>query len=83
MKRMYLIFVLLSGLLLSDFYSASAVTPPNNPVVETIMARRSVRKYKDHIVSRDTLDILIRCAINSPSGINKQPWEIRVVDHPD
>ena len=54
-----------------------------NIVVETIMARRSVRKYKDQPVEREKLDVILECGINAPSGMNKQPWEVRVVDDPE
>lgn len=53
-----------------------------NAVIENIMARRSIRKYKPVPVSRDTLDIIMNCGINAPSGQNKQSWEVRIVDNP-
>ncbi len=48
-------------------------------VVENILARRSVRNYTDGQVTREQLETLMKCAINAPSAMNKQPWEIRVV----
>lgn len=54
----------------------------NNAVIENIMARRSIRKYKDQTVSRETMDKILKCGINAPNGQNKQSWEIRVVDNP-
>lgn len=56
--------------------------PQENGTIETIMARRSIRKYKDIPVSRDTLDIIMECGINAPNGQNRQSWEVRVVDNP-
>ena len=53
-----------------------------NEVIETIMARRSIRKYKDVTVSRDTLNAIMECGINAPNGQNKQSWEVRIVDNP-
>ena len=53
-----------------------------NATIETIMARRSIRKYKDVTVSRDTLNKILECGINAPNGQNKQSWEVRVVDSP-
>lgn len=49
-------------------------------IVETIMSRRSIRKYKAQPVGRDTVETIVRCGINAPSGMNRQPWEIRIVD---
>ena len=57
--------------------------PVENGTIETIMARRSIRKYKNIPVSRDTLDIIMECGINAPNGQNKQSWEVRIVDDPD
>ena len=51
-------------------------------VIENIMARRSIRKYKSEIVSREILDQIMECGINAPNGQNKQSWEVRVVDNP-
>ena len=54
-----------------------------NAVIETIMSRRSVRKYKPQAVNRDTIQVILECGINAPNGQNKQSWEIRVVDNPE
>ena len=51
-----------------------------NAVIETIMARRSIRKYKQVPVGRDTLDLIMKCGINAPNGQNKQSWEVRIMD---
>jgi len=52
-------------------------------VIETIMTRRSVRKYKAEPVSREQMQQIVTCGINAPSGMNSQSWEIRVVDNPE
>ncbi|MBR5481770.1 MAG: nitroreductase [Bacteroidaceae bacterium] len=54
-----------------------------NPVIETIMTRRSIRKYKDNPVGRDTMQVILECGINAPNALNKQSWEVRVVDNPE
>lgn len=54
-----------------------------NEVIETIMARRSIRQYKPWAVGRDTMQIILECGINAPNGQNKQSWEVRVVDNPE
>lgn len=55
----------------------------SNAVIETIMSRRSIRKYKPQPVNRDTMQIITDCGINAPNGMNKQSWEVRIVDNPD
>ncbi len=54
-----------------------------NGTIETIMSRRSIRKYKDTPVSRDILNTILECGINAPNGQNRQSWEVRVVDKPE
>ena len=51
-----------------------------NPVLSTIMARRSVRKYLDTPVEHEKLALIVRAGINAPSGMNRQPWIVRVVE---
>lgn len=52
-------------------------------VIETMMTRRSIRKYKPQPVGRDTMQIILNCGINAPNGMNRQSWEVRVTDNPD
>lgn len=65
--------------------SESTVTEKSNSdaVIETIMSRRSIRKYKPEAVNRDTMKIILDCGINAPNGQNKQSWAVRVVDSPE
>ena len=51
-----------------------------NPVIDAIMARRSIRAYTDEQVSRELLDKIAECGINAPNGMNAQQWEVRIVD---
>ncbi len=60
---------------------ASAPADGDNAVIENIMARRSIRKYKAEPVARETMEKILECGINAPSGMNKQSWEVRVVDN--
>ena len=63
--------------------SEPAIGSKENQVVETIMTRRSIRKYQPQAVARDTMDLILQCGINAPNGQNKQSWEVRVVDNPE
>lgn len=51
-----------------------------NPVLSSIMARRSIRKYLDKPVEHEKLEVIVRAGINAPSGMNRQPWIVRVVE---
>lgn len=63
--------------------AAESETDTTNQVIETIMSRRSVRKYLPQPVNRDTMQVILDCGINAPNGQNKQSWAIRVVDNPE
>ena len=51
-----------------------------NPVLSNMMARRSIRKYLDKPVAHEILEVITKCGINAPSGMNRQPWVVRVVE---
>ncbi|MCF2576234.1 nitroreductase [Phocaeicola barnesiae] len=52
-------------------------------VVKTIMERRSIRKYKPQPVEREKMQTIVECGVNAPNAMNRQSWEVRVVDNPD
>ncbi len=51
-----------------------------NEVINTIMQRRSVRKYLDKPVEHKKLAAVAKCGINAPNGMNSQKWQVRVVE---
>ena len=51
-----------------------------NPVLSCIMSRRSIRKYLSKPVEHEKLEMIVRAGINAPSGVNRQPWIVRVVE---
>ena len=53
------------------------------PVIDAIMARRSIRQYKDTPVPRELLRKLAECGINAPNAMNRQEWEVRIIDSQD
>ena len=84
---MKLINIALTGLFLATCLSCSNpdknCMDEKNAVIETIMARRSIRKYKAEPIKRETMDLILKCGINAPNGMNKQSWEVRVLDSPE
>jgi nitroreductase len=55
----------------------------NNPILENIFNRRSIRKYTDQPVEPDKLDLLLKAAMAAPSAMNCRPWEFLVVTDSD
>ena len=75
MKKMIVCLAALLGML-----TMTAQTAYENEVINNIMARRSVRQYQDKPVEHEKLAVVVRAGINAPSGMNRQPWVIRVVE---
>lgn len=49
-------------------------------MLDLLMKRRSIRKYKDMKVSKDKVDSLIKAALLAPSAKGIRPWEFIVVE---
>lgn len=56
-------------------------TAAKNEVIDAIMTRRSIRKYTEEQVSKELIDTIMKCAIYAPSALNRQSWELRVVQN--
>jgi len=54
-----------------------------NPVIQAIMGRRSIRYYTDTPVEREKLMKIAECGINAPNAMNRQDWEVRIIDDPE
>lgn len=53
-----------------------------SPLLETIVSRRSIRRYRSDPVPRNVIAGLLHAAIWAPSAHNRQPWRFCVVDTP-
>lgn len=85
MKK-YIKMMMLAGMLLVPSLGFSQVAESSelsNEVIDAIMARRSVRKYLDRPVEHAKLELIAKCGIHAPSGMNQQPWAVRVVESPE
>ncbi len=50
---------------------------------DLLQQRRSIRSFTDAPVSKEAIDILLQCALLSPSSRSIRPWEFIVVDEPE
>jgi nitroreductase len=48
-------------------------------MINTILARRSIRKYTDEPVSEEHITAMLEAAMSAPSGMNLKPWHFVVV----
>lgn len=79
-----LIVAMSLALALTGCQSNESDTPRSStPVIDAIMARRSIRQYKDTPVSREVLQKIAECGVNAPNAMNRQAWEVRIVDSED
>jgi nitroreductase len=44
-------------------------------MIELLMKRRSIRKYKNAEIEKEKIDNLVKAMLVSPSGSNQKPWE--------
>lgn len=83
-KHLSFIICAMLGLLAAGCAEATKTdSEMENPVIETIMARRSVRHYTDQAVPRELLQKIAECGVNAPNAMNKQEWEVRIIDNPE
>lgn len=47
--------------------------------IKVIEERRSIRKFQDKIVPKETIEKLLELATKAPSGKNRQPWKFIVL----
>jgi nitroreductase len=45
-----------------------------NPILESILQRKSVRHYLPDIVPSEDLEKIVRAGMSAPSAVNRQPW---------
>ena len=97
MKKLGFRSIMLAGMLACAFAPVSADNDKDeccdnqdkctevcsNDVVKTIMARRSIRKYKEQPVEDAKINAILKCGINAPTGMYKQSWQVRVVRNPE
>lgn len=54
-----------------------------NPVIQAILTRRSIRKFKEDVIPQDILDMILRAGYYAPSGHNMQTWRFTVIEDHD
>ncbi|MBP3711168.1 MAG: TonB family protein [Bacteroidaceae bacterium] len=75
MKRLFLCLMAMVSVL-----SLTAQNAFEGEVMNTIMARRSVRKYLDKPVEHEKLEAIAKAGINAPSARNWQYWAVRIIE---
>ena len=50
-----------------------------NPVMQTLLSRRSVRRFTEKDIPKDILDMILKAGFHAPSGHNMQSWRFTVL----
>ena len=54
-----------------------------NEVIKNILTRRSIRKFTDQPIPKETLEVLVDAALHAPSGKGLQTWKFTVITNKD
>lgn len=49
-------------------------------MIDLIISRRSIRKYSDKEIEKESIDKILKSAMYAPSAMNLQPWHFVVFD---
>lgn len=49
-------------------------------IIEALLNRRSIRKYKNNKIEKDKIDTILKAAMYAPSAMNLQAWHFIVID---
>ena len=52
-----------------------------NEVLNNILTRRSIRKFKPEQIKDEELELILKAGIYAPSGMNKQTWKFTVLQN--
>ncbi len=48
-------------------------------MLDLLINRRTIRKYKNQNINKETIDRILKAALTSPSGRNIKPWQLILV----
>lgn len=54
-----------------------------NEVIKNILTRRSIRKFTDQPIPKETMEVLVDAALHAPSGKGLQTWKFTVITNKD
>ena len=72
MKKLLIIMALM-------FLMGAGAVEAQNSVIDNIMTRTSIRKFKPQAVEDAKIETMLRAAMAAPTAVNKQPWHFVVV----
>lgn len=75
MKQVLITIIMCAAALAAVYFATESTS-----VTEVITQRRSIRAYKDKPVEREKLQRLAELGVAAPSAMNRQEWELRIVD---
>ena len=64
---------------LKKLWEKQGSEPQVNETVQTLLTRRSIRKFKNDAIPKELLELLVQCGYYAPSGHNMQTWKFTVI----
>lgn len=57
----------------------SQLNTDSRDVMDVIYRRRAVRSYKPQLVDDDTIQVLLRAAVQAPTAVHSEPWAFAII----
>ena len=54
-----------------------------NETIQTLLTRRSIRKYQDIQVKENDLNLILKAGSYAPTGMGDQPWHFVAIQNPE
>lgn len=48
-------------------------------MIDTILNRKSIRKYTDQMIEQEKIDLILKAGMSGPTAVNARPWSFIVV----
>ena len=63
-----------------NFPNISVITEQKTPaMIDGILSRRSVRSFLSRKIDKETIDLLLQCAVSAPTAMHEEPCEFVVI----
>lgn len=53
-----------------------------NETIQTLLTRRSVRKYQNIQIKENDLNLILKAGCYAPTGMGDQPWHFVAIQNP-
>ena len=51
--------------------------------LDLLFSRRSIRRYKEGVIEKETMEKVVHAGMVAPSAFNQQPWQFVIINEKD